>query len=171
MLVMIQVVLHHAAGSPYQTVVYTGLTPVVSTARAITAINGVPAAAGAPVTGRRFVVTLKQQPGGDTRAELHEASRALWWDVSSEGRKNMGQGPRSTVNLALAGCHGCCSTMWHQHRQRDQAQLWSLPHVCSHLLHTWSVNTSSPVTLMLAGSQRLTALAPFNGAASHTKGT
>jgi len=39
-------------------VVYTGVTPVVSTIHAITAINGAPAAAGGSVTGKRFVLAL-----------------------------------------------------------------------------------------------------------------
>mmetsp|Transcript_1217 Transcript_1217/g.3601 ORF Transcript_1217/g.3601 Transcript_1217/m.3601 type:complete len:720 (+) Transcript_1217:142-2301(+) len=48
-------------GSPYQTVVYKALTPVVSTIHAILTINGVPAAAGAPVTASRFTLTMNNQ--------------------------------------------------------------------------------------------------------------
>lgn len=47
-----------ASGSPYQTAVYTGLTPIVSTIHAILSINGKPAAAGGSVTGKRFALVL-----------------------------------------------------------------------------------------------------------------
>jgi len=45
-------------GQPYQTVVYRGLAPVVSTVHAILTINGAAAAPERAVTGTRFVLGL-----------------------------------------------------------------------------------------------------------------
>ena len=45
-------------GQPFQTVVYRGLTPVVSTAHAVLTVNGVAAPPGTAVTGTRFVLGL-----------------------------------------------------------------------------------------------------------------
>lgn len=50
--------------------VYKALTPVVSTIHAILTINGVPAAAGAPVTASRFTLTMNNQQVSTAHAKL-----------------------------------------------------------------------------------------------------
>lgn len=57
-------------GSPYQTVVYKALTPVISTIHAILTINGIPAVEGAPVTASRFILTMNSQQVSTAHAKL-----------------------------------------------------------------------------------------------------
>lgn len=136
------------AGSPYQTVVYTGLTPVVSTINAILSINGKTAAAGATITGTRFALVLNNGQvcarGPTFALEPFQRYSGRVQPLVVDSVELFGQGKPMLFrrpDSQVAGCSGMSMRFFVQH----------LPHFPRTLLsQTWIVHTGRPVTVTLA---------------------